>query len=372
MGTTDEEFMRLAIVEAGRCVPEPGGLRPRVGAVVVRNGEILASAHRGELATGEHAEYTLLEGKLRSEILAGTTIYTTLEPCTTRNAPKLACVERIIDRKIARVVIGMLDPNPDISGKGQRRLRIASIATDLFPAHLMAQVEEQNREFIKGFPSPAVTSPPAIALATAISSASTPRSLTFVSEGQQATAPFILNTGLQIFKLSHAGQRHFCVWLLNAQGQRIELLANTTGVFAGSKAVHVNRAGPHLLDVAGDGAWSVSLVPNGPVAPSSPAELPRFLGTGLAFSPSQRSYHISNVGAEIFDLSLAAIPNIRYSVSPSTSLAHNGLLRIEVESPDASPLPELTVALSYTMASGTKAIQLFLLPADQRFAEAIP
>lgn len=372
MSTTDEDFMRLAIVEAGRCVPEPGGLRPRVGAVVVRNGEVLASAHRGELAAGDHAEYTLLESKLRSEILAGATVYTTLEPCTKRNAPKLACAERIIDRKIARVVIGMLDPNPDISGKGQRRLREASIATDLFPAHLMAQVEEQNREFIKGFPSPAVTSPPAIPLATAISSASPPSSLTFVSEGQQATASFNLNTGLQVFKLSHVGQRHFSVWLLNAQGQRIELLANTTGIFSGSKAVLVERAGPHLLDVAGDGSWSVSLVPHGPVAPSSTAELPRFLGLGLAFSPSQRSYHIVNVGAEIFELRLGAISNVRFSVSPTTSLAHNGLLQIEVESPDASPLPELTVALSYTMASGSKAVQLFLLPADQRFAEAIP
>jgi pyrimidine deaminase RibD-like protein/NTP pyrophosphatase (non-canonical NTP hydrolase) len=147
--TTDRDFMKLAIDEARMCRAEDERVHPMVGAVVVKDGVLLAKAHRGELAGGDHAEFTALEKKLSAEALAGSTVYTTLEPCTTRNHPKVPCAERLIERKIARVVIGTLDPNPAISGKGQRRLREASIATDLFPADLMAEIEELNREFTR-------------------------------------------------------------------------------------------------------------------------------------------------------------------------------------------------------------------------------
>jgi hypothetical protein len=50
---------------------------------------------------------------------------------------------------VARVVIGMLDPNQAITGKGVRRLREANIATDFFPSALMAEAEEMNRHFTR-------------------------------------------------------------------------------------------------------------------------------------------------------------------------------------------------------------------------------
>jgi pyrimidine deaminase RibD-like protein len=145
----DAHFIRMAIDAAKKCTPEDARIHPKVGVVVVQTGELLAVANRGELEPGEHAEFTALERKLPHDTLVGATVYTTLEPCTTRPHPKVACVERLIERKVGRVCIGMLDPNGVISGKGLQRLRDANIRTDLFPDNFMAEVEELNREFVR-------------------------------------------------------------------------------------------------------------------------------------------------------------------------------------------------------------------------------
>jgi pyrimidine deaminase RibD-like protein len=144
----DRHFALLAIEEAKKSVAEDDRPHPKVGAVVVKDGKVLAKAHRGENPKS-HAEYVALEEKLPSETLAGATVYTTLEPCVKRNAPKICCAQRLVDRKVARVFIGMLDPNPDIRGLGDQLLGEASIEVQLFPLDLRAQVEEMNREFIR-------------------------------------------------------------------------------------------------------------------------------------------------------------------------------------------------------------------------------
>jgi pyrimidine deaminase RibD-like protein len=144
----DAKFIELAIEEAKQSDSEDSRTHPRVGAVVTKNEKLLGSSHRGE-PLGAHAEYSILESKLKEEVLVGATIFTTLEPCTTRNHPKVPCAQRIIDRKIARVVIGMLDPNPKITGKGILALRKAGIEIDLFPKLYGDEVEELNRDFIR-------------------------------------------------------------------------------------------------------------------------------------------------------------------------------------------------------------------------------
>ena len=141
------KWMELAISEARSSKNEELTM-PKVGAVAVRAGELLSKGHRGELASGDHAEYTVLEKKCREMTLSGATVYTTLEPCTTRGVGKTPCAERLQQRKVSRVVIGMLDPDERIRGRGVLALRKANIQVDLFPPELMTQLEEMNREFI--------------------------------------------------------------------------------------------------------------------------------------------------------------------------------------------------------------------------------
>jgi pyrimidine deaminase RibD-like protein len=121
--------MERAIALARRSESETGKVSPKVGAVIARDGVVIGEAFRGELAPGEHAEFTLLEKKLADETLA--------------------CVERIIERRIARVVIGVLDPNEAICGRGELRLREAGIQVARFDPDLMTQIEELNRDFAR-------------------------------------------------------------------------------------------------------------------------------------------------------------------------------------------------------------------------------
>jgi pyrimidine deaminase RibD-like protein len=145
---SDRRFALLAIEQAKKSVPEDARPHPRVGAIVVKGGKVLATAHRGEKPKS-HAEYIVLEDKLSDDAVAGATVYTTLEPCTTRKHPKIPCAQRLVDRRVARVVIGMFDPNPDIWGKGWQLLRDAGVETSVFEDDLIRQCEEINREFIR-------------------------------------------------------------------------------------------------------------------------------------------------------------------------------------------------------------------------------
>ncbi len=102
---------------------------PLVGALVVRDGEIIGEGFHAELG-GLHAERAALaDAARRGEDPAGATIYVTLEPCA-HQGRQPPCSEAIIEADLARVVIASEDPTTKAAGKGPEQLRAAGIEVD--------------------------------------------------------------------------------------------------------------------------------------------------------------------------------------------------------------------------------------------------
>lgn len=116
---------------------------PLVGAVVVRNGRIVGAGWH-ERWGGAHAERNALARC--SESPAGATLYVTLEPCC-HHGKTPPCTEALIDAGIARVVVGMEDPNPLVAGKGVARLRAAGI--EVVCGLMEPELRYMNRIFLK-------------------------------------------------------------------------------------------------------------------------------------------------------------------------------------------------------------------------------
>ena len=145
----NEEFFEKAIELANKCVSEDGEIRPKVSAILIRNDEIIETAFRGELNPGEHAEYTLLKRKIDTKNFdfTNTTLITTLEPCTVRKSTKTPCAEHIKECGINNVIIGLVDPNPDITNKGILYLQNNSVSISLFPDKYARELIKINKEF---------------------------------------------------------------------------------------------------------------------------------------------------------------------------------------------------------------------------------
>lgn len=146
----DERYAKMAIAVAQKSTPEDDKPHPKVGAVAVKHGQLLGVDCRTAVETGwkkngQHAEFRLTTA-LSGGALEGATIYTTLEPCLNRGDSKVSCVDRLISAKVARVVIGALDP--DHRGNGLRKLAHSpTIEVALFPAALRAEARELIREW---------------------------------------------------------------------------------------------------------------------------------------------------------------------------------------------------------------------------------
>lgn len=150
--------MARALEEArrglGRTSPNPA-----VGAVLVRDGQVLAVGHHAKAGT-DHAEVAALrQVGFRAD---GATLYSTLEPCNHhgRTGP---CTEAILKAGITRVVVGALDPNPLVSGAGVRRLQRGGVEV------LTGVLEDRCRTLNEAYNHAIVHKAPFVVLKLAVS-----------------------------------------------------------------------------------------------------------------------------------------------------------------------------------------------------------
>lgn len=99
---------------------------PQVGAVIVKNGKILAQGHHEKFG-GPHAEINTLNKLSSIDDALDADMYVTLEPCS-HFGKTPPCVQRLVEVGIKRVYIGMQDPNPVVSGNGIKYLLDHGIA----------------------------------------------------------------------------------------------------------------------------------------------------------------------------------------------------------------------------------------------------
>ena len=118
----DEYYMKLAIslAQKGCGYVSPN---PMVGAVIVKNGRIIGRGYHKRFG-GNHAEINALKNAV--EDVAASTLYVTLEPCC-HEGKTPPCIDSIVEHKIARVVIGTIDPNPLVSCQGINYLQSLGI-----------------------------------------------------------------------------------------------------------------------------------------------------------------------------------------------------------------------------------------------------
>jgi len=144
----DEELMRVAVDLSRQSRAEDDGrIHPMVGAVIARpNGEIISTGFRGQHTPGNHAEQEALIG-INEDLVAGAVVYSTLEPCT-RRGNQTPCCLRLIDGGVSEIVIGILDPNPYIRGRGWWKFEEHKIKVRNFTEQFVKDIREMNRDFI--------------------------------------------------------------------------------------------------------------------------------------------------------------------------------------------------------------------------------
>lgn len=137
----DARYMRRALQLARRGRTHPN---PMVGALLVRNGEIVGEGFH--LRKGEpHAETMALA--LAGDRARGATLYVTLEPCSFRGGGRTPCTERCLTAGVTAVVAAMTDPDARVSGRGFEQLRAAGIAVTVGVGERAAR--DLNAAYIK-------------------------------------------------------------------------------------------------------------------------------------------------------------------------------------------------------------------------------
>jgi diaminohydroxyphosphoribosylaminopyrimidine deaminase / 5-amino-6-(5-phosphoribosylamino)uracil reductase len=155
--TEDAHHARaLELAELGR---GKTGDHPLVGAVVVRDGEVVGEGWY-EYDAVRHAEVVALEQA--GDAARGATLYVTLEPCS-HHGRTPPCADAVVAAGLARVVVGARDPNPVVDGRGIERIRDAGIEVELLD-DLAARRQNEAWRVWKSLGRPFVTYKAAVSL----------------------------------------------------------------------------------------------------------------------------------------------------------------------------------------------------------------
>lgn len=130
----------LELAAKGRGYVNPN---PPVGAVIVKNGRVISQGYHREYGALHAEREAILNCK---EDMKGATIYVTLEPCC-HYGKTPPCTEIIIESGISKVVMGALDPNPKVAGKGMEILKSHGIEVEV--GLLKERCENMTKEFRK-------------------------------------------------------------------------------------------------------------------------------------------------------------------------------------------------------------------------------
>ncbi|WP_040703128.1 deaminase [Nocardiopsis salina] len=121
----DAHWLRRTVELSGHCPPSETAFS--VGAVVVsENGTVLGEGHSRQEDPRDHAEEVALRGIDTEDVrLAGATLYSSLEPCSSRSSRPRSCSTLILDTPIPRVVFAWREPAVFVDCDGAERLRAA-------------------------------------------------------------------------------------------------------------------------------------------------------------------------------------------------------------------------------------------------------
>jgi diaminohydroxyphosphoribosylaminopyrimidine deaminase/5-amino-6-(5-phosphoribosylamino)uracil reductase len=134
--------MRLAIRLAGKGRGKTNP-NPMVGAVIVKDGRIISQGYHKQVGLA-HAEIEAINNSIESP--ENSTMYVTLEPCTL-HGKTLPCVNEIIKHKFKKIIVGSIDPNPQVNGRGIEFLKKAGINVE--SGLLENKIKLQNEVFFK-------------------------------------------------------------------------------------------------------------------------------------------------------------------------------------------------------------------------------
>ena len=139
----DNDYIKLAfeLAKRGKGLVSPN---PLVGAVLVKNGRVIGKGYHKNYGSA-HAEVNAIKNS--KEDVAGSNLYCNLEPCCHTKKQTPPCVPFIIQKKIKRVVISNIDPNPDVNGLGIKQLRDAGI--EVITGILENEGKELNKFYFK-------------------------------------------------------------------------------------------------------------------------------------------------------------------------------------------------------------------------------